>query len=173
MTAIERRYAKAGLVYYTPREEMVHTLTHALGALAAPVLLVLMLRRATTPASIAAAVISCAQLFVQFAASAAYHARRDLERKRLLRSLDYPAVSLNVLACGTMFSLLYGRIYGYVAYGVSIVLVLVTLVLCLRNFNRYKPIGVVVAFVVGALMFGSFLSAYLSPAGIVHKYPVV
>ena len=173
MTAAERRYAREGLVYYTAGEEFVHTLTHALGALAALVLAVLMLRRATTPVSIAAAVLSCTLLFVQFAVSALYHAERDLHRKRLLRSLDYPAVSLNVLACGTMFSLLYGRVYGYVAYAVSFALVAVVLVLCLVDFVRFKPLGVVAAFVVGALMFGSFLSAYFSEGGVVHKYPVV
>ena len=166
-------YRAHGLVYYTPREELVHTVTHAAGVLAAAVLLVLMLLRATTPLSVVTAVVSCVLWGVQFGLSAAYHGARDLDRKSMLRRLDYPAVSLNVMACGTAFSLLYGRIYGYVALGVGFALIVLTLVLCLVRFERFKPLGVVCAFVVGGLMFGSFLSAYLGPTGIRNKYPVV
>ena len=170
---LAEQYRSHGLVYYTPREECVHTVTHALGVVGAVALLVAMLHTATTPASIATAVVSSLLLAVQFGVSALYHAARRLDRKSLLRRLDYPAVSLNVLACGSAFSLLYGHVYGYVAFGVGLGLVALTLCLCLADFARFKPLGVVSAFVVGGLMFGSFLAAYLSPAGIIRRYPVV
>lgn len=167
------RYRALGLVYYTPAEERLNTWSHVAGVAAAMVLLVCMLLRATTPTSIVTAVLSALLWGVQFGLSAAYHGARDLKRKAFLRRLDYPAVSLNVVACGAAFSLLYGSLYGYVALGVSLLIVAVVLGLCLADFARYRPLGVVAAFVVGALMFGSFLSAYLSPEGIYHKYPVV
>jgi hemolysin III len=169
----ESRYRAMGLVYYTPKEELLNCLTHGVGCLTALALLVPMLLAATTALSRVAAILTCLLSAAQFATSTAYHAARDLGRKRLLRSLDYPAVSLNVIACGTAFSLLYGRVYGYVALAISLAIVLTVLGLNLADFDRFKPLGVVAAFVVGALMFGSFLSAYLSPSGIIHKYPVV
>lgn len=170
--SIQRQYREAGLVYYTPAEECVNTVTHALGSLAAVVLLAFMLLRATRPLSILAAVVSCTLLALQFAISAAYHGTRRIPTKALLRRLDYPAVSLNVLSCGTMFSLLYGQIYGYVAWALSVCIVGVVLLLCCLDFARFKAVGVIAAFVVGALMFGSFLSVHLGP-GVTHKYPVV
>ena len=172
-SVLVQEYRRRGLVYYTPAEETLHVATHLAGVVAALVLFALMVVRARTTASLLTASLSSFLLGVQYAVSVAYHAAEDLERKRVWRTLDYPAVSLNVLACGSAFSLLYHRAYGYAAFAVCFVLVAVTLVLCLRRFDRFKRFAVVTAFVVGALMFGSFLSAYFSPTGVVRRYPVV
>ena len=173
LSDVRARYAALGLVYYTPAEEVLNTLTHALGVLAAAVLAVCMLRRATTPMSVAVVVLSCALWGLQFGISAAYHGCRHLPRKAVWRRVDYAAVSLNVLACGTAFSLLYGRVYGYVALGLGLAIAVAMLVWCLVRFERARPWAVAAAFVVGGLMFGSFLSAYFAPGGIVCRYPVV
>ena len=56
---LKQQYAEQSLVYYTPLEELINSVTHALGAIFAVVMLGLMLRVATTPESIATAVLSC------------------------------------------------------------------------------------------------------------------
>ena len=170
---LRQQYSKAGLVYYTPAEEAVHTVSHLIGVLGAALAFALALVRKLSAPSLAYVIVSSLLWAIQFGISAAYHGARHIGAKRVLRHLDYAAVSLNVIACGAAFCLLYGSVYGYVALGVSVALTIGVLALCLVRFDKYKRVAVAAAFAVGALMFGAFWSAYCSPAGIVNKYPVV
>ena len=162
-------YKNNSLVYYTPMEELINTVTHALGVVFAVVMLGVMLRVADTPQSIATAVLSCFCLGLEFFISAMYHGTRDLTRKQMWRKLDFPAVNLNVIACGTSLCLLYGNIYGYVAFGVSFALSLAMLFACLFAFDKSHKISVGVTFIVGALLFAAFFVANFTGNGIHNK----
>ena len=107
---LKQIYKENSLVYYAPLEELINTITHALGAIFAVVMLGVMLGVATTPQSIATAVLSCFCLGLEFFISAMYHGTRDLKRKLTWRKLDFPAVNLNVLACVTSLCLFYGNL---------------------------------------------------------------
>ena len=159
----ERRewYKSHSLVYYTPKEELLHATTHFLGVLAAVVMLVFMLLRATTPASYATAVLSCFLLGLEFLISAIYHGTNDLKKKLVWRQLDYPAVNLNVLACGSALCLLYDNLYGYIAFSLGFVIAFLMLFGCLFAFGKFRKISVGATFIVGSLLFAAyFVSAY-------------
>lgn len=147
-------------------EELINTTTHALGVVFAVVMLVVMLRVATTPQSIATAVLSCFCLGLEFFISAMYHGTRDLKRKLTWRKLDFPAVNLNVLACGTSICLIYGNVYGYIAYALGFVISFAMLFACLFAFDKFHKVSVGCTFIVGALLFAAFFVAKFTGDGI-------
>lgn len=116
---LKQIYKDNGLVYYTPKEELFNSISHALGAVVALVFMIFMLLKATTPAAYATAVLSCTLIAIEFSVSATYHGVSDMKKKLTWRTLDFPAVNLNVIACATATCLMYGSIYGYVAFGVD------------------------------------------------------
>lgn len=166
---LKETYKNNSLVYYTPLEELINATTHALGAIFAVVMLGLMLRVATTPQSIATAVLSCFCLGLEFAISAGYHGERDLQRKRLWRRVDFPAVNLNVIACGASLCLLYGHVYGYIAFALSFVISFTMLFCCLFAFDKFHKISVASTFVVGGLLFAAYFVSNFTGSGINNK----
>ena len=63
---LKQIYKNNGLVYYTPKEELFNSISHALGAVVALVFMIFMLLKATTPAAYATAVLSCALIAIEF-----------------------------------------------------------------------------------------------------------
>lgn len=159
---LKQIYKDNGLVYYTPKEELFNSISHALGAVVALVFMIFMLLKATTPAAYATAVLSCALIAIEFSVSATYHGVSDMKKKLMWRTLDFPAVNLNVIACATASCLMYGSIYGYVAFGVSFAIAAVIFVLCLYRFDIFRKVSVASTFVIGGLMFAAFFTAYFS-----------
>lgn len=163
---LKQIYKNNGLVYYTPKEELFNSISHALGAVVALVFMIFMLLKATTPAAYATAVLSCALIAIEFSVSATYHGVSDMKKKLTWRTLDFPAVNLNVIACATATCLMYGSIYGYVAFGVSFAIAAVIFGLCLYRFDIFRKVSVASTFVIGGLMFAAFFTAYFSQKGI-------
>lgn len=163
---LKQIYKNNGLVYYTPKEELFNSISHALGAVVALVFMIFMLLKATTPAAYATAVLSCALIAIEFSVSATYHGVSDMKKKLTWRTLDFPAVNLNVIACATATCLMYGSIYGYVAFGVSFAIAAAIFVLCLYRFDIFRKVSVASTFVIGGLMFAAFFTAYFSKKGI-------
>ena len=163
---LKQIYKDNGLVYYTPKEELFNSISHALGAVVALVFMIFMLLKATTPAAYATAVLSCALIAIEFSVSATYHGVSDMKKKLTWRTLDFPAVNLNVIACATATCLMYGSIYGYVAFGVSFAIAAVIFVLCLYRSDIFRKVSVASTFVIGGLMFTAFFTAYFSQKGI-------
>lgn len=166
---LKQEYKNHSLVYYTPLEELINCTTHALGVVFAVVMLVLMLLRATTPESVATAVLSCFCLGLEFFISTMYHATADLKKKLVWRKLDFPAVNLNVIACGASLCLLYGNIYGYIAFALSFVLSFAMLFCCLFAFDKSHKISVGSTFIVGALLFAAFFVSNFTGNGLNNK----
>ena len=137
---LKQIYKNNGLVYYTPKEELFNSISHALGAVVALVFMIFMLLKATTPAAYATAVLSCALIAIEFSVSATYHGVSDMKKKLMWRTLDFPAVNLNVIACATATCLMYGSIYGYVAFGASFAIAAVIFVLCLYRYSERCPL---------------------------------
>ena len=166
---LKAEYKANSLVYYTPLEELFNTTTHALGAVFAVVCLVLMLLRAKTPEAVATAILSCFCIGLEFFISAAYHGARKISRKKIWRRVDYPAVNLNVIACGASLCLLYGHIYGYIAFGLSFALSFFMLFGCLFAFEKFMSWCVGSTFTVGALLFAAFFVSYFTGSGITNQ----
>ncbi len=155
-------YKDNHLIYYTPLEELINTLTHALGAVISIILMGFMLAKASIQASYATAIVACLAISVEFSVSAIYHGVKDLKAKLIWRSLDYPAVCLNVIACGTALCLMYNCIYGYIALALSLAIAITMFILCRVNFQKFRILSVISCFIIGALVFAQFFVVFFS-----------
>jgi hemolysin III len=87
---------------YTAYEERIHTLTAAMGLLAAAAYLPFLLQaamRSKSPLAVAGAAVFAAALLLLYGASTTYHALREGEWKRRVRIVDHCAIF--VLIAGT------------------------------------------------------------------------
>lgn len=153
-------YKDNELVYYSPMEELINVTTHMMGIIFGLILLIFMLLRATTAASYATAVLSCTGFIIMFSCSAVYHGATNIKAKRIMRRVDYSAINLTVIACGTAPCLLYGMLYGYIAYGISILISLAVVYLCMRYFGKLRFSAIISNFVNGALLSVAYILAY-------------
>ena len=96
-----------------------------------------------------------------------------MRKKLLWRTLDFPSVNLNVIACATAPCLLYNNVYGYVALGLSFAIAIVIFALCIYKFSVFRKVSVASTFLIGALMFAAFLTAYFSEKGISFETSMV
>lgn len=152
-------YKENELVYYYPMEELFNVLTHFAGVVFGVIMLVLMLIKASTPQSYAAAVLSNLSFIIMFMCSAVYHGVPTIKAKKIMRRVDYSSINLTVIACGTGACLLYGFIYGYVAYACCIAISLIVTFLCMRYFGKTRYIAVASNFVNGALLAAAYILA--------------
>lgn len=163
---LKEKYKDFGLVYYTPLEELINTITHLLGSIGAILFFVFMMIKSSSVPSYIASVITCLLIGVEYLISSIYHGMIDMPKKLLWRKIDFPAVCLNVIACATTICVIYGNTYGYIAIALSLSIATIMFVMCALRFDIWRKISVGACFVIGALMFAQFFIVYLSPTGI-------
>lgn len=137
-------------------EEALNVLTHGIGIIFSIVGAVLMLIKATTPQSYATAILRSIGFLLLYSASTAYHACTNLKAKSVLRKVDYSSINFIVISCGIGVCLMYGSVFGYVAYALTICVAAMTTALCVINFQRFKNYAFVSNFIVGGLLFCAF-----------------
>lgn len=162
---LKELYKNHQLVYYTPVEEIINSVTHAVGSLAVLILMGFMIAKSVALQSYATSVLTCLFIAAEYLISAVYHGARDLKTKLIWRKIDFPAVNLNVIACSISICLLYGNVYGYVALVLSFAIALAMFVLCLYDFKKFRKLTVASCFVIGLLMFIQFFIVCSSDYG--------
>jgi hemolysin III len=93
---------------YTPREELVHSITHGVGlagAIAALPWIILAARGDGDPWKLAGGIVFGVTAILLFAASTLYHALPDCRAKRLFRLFDHCAIYLLIAGTYTPFTL--------------------------------------------------------------------
>ena len=90
--------------FYSPKEEIINSFTHAFGALFAIYAIVMLVYTSKTPIQCATTAIYGAMLFILFEASTCYHAMTNETAKKVFRKIDHSAIYL--LIAGTYTPLL-------------------------------------------------------------------
>ena len=104
----------------TAREEMASSLTHALGALASAVWLVLLATRAWTQGGLAELVgvsVYGASMVLLYSASTLYHASTSPVWKRIGRLIDHSSIYLLIAGTYTPVMLMVGGTWGWSVFG--------------------------------------------------------
>lgn len=151
--ALKLEYAKYGLRYYTPNEEIWNAITHGIGAPIALGFMIYLLVIASSVKEIFAALLLCIPAMQVYVGSGVYHALKDFKQKSLARRIDHANIAFLVTACGVPFALLFSdNIINYIAVGICFALAITNACLCVYDLIRFKVFGVVVDAVIGGLL---------------------
>lgn len=158
-------YNALGLVYYTPLEELLNTLTHGLGIFLGIAGLVLALLKTTNPRGIALSAIVCSGFIILYATSAVYHALRNTELKRKVRKLDHASVIIVIISSGAAIVLATpSKTINYIILGLCYFLTAINYAGCIIKFEKFKNIALINDFLAGGLLaFAYFLNRQFIP----------
>ena len=131
--------------YYSPIEESINIISHAIGLMLGIAALVLMVRQANLHGNILHVVsvaIFGASLISLYTASTFYHAAKKPELRRRLRIIDHATIYFLIAGTYTPFTLitLHG-LTGWVIFGISWALGLTGIILKLFFTGKYKLIS--------------------------------
>ncbi len=149
--------------YYSPKEEEINIISHAIGLILSIVAFVLLVTHANLHGNawhIVSFSIFGASLIILYATSTFYHSAKKPELRSRLRIIDHAAIYVLIAGTYTPLTLvtLNGQI-GWVIFGTSWTLALIGIILKLFFTGKYKSIstllyvlmGWVIVFAIGPL----------------------
>jgi hemolysin III len=151
-------YKKFQLVYYTPIEELLNALTHALGIIAAFIGFGFMLHYSSNPSQYVASVIVFLGFFALFTNSTAYHATYKIPVKKYLRVFDHATVNTLVFACGVTACLCTSNHpFNYVAVGISCAVIILSYILSLISLKKFSVFIFFNNFIIGFMLLAVYI----------------
>jgi hemolysin III len=142
-----------GIKYYSPLEEKINIISHAIGGILSIVALVLLVTRANQYGDIWHIIsfsIFGASLIILFAASTLYHSTKKSELRFRFKIIDHASIYVLIAGTYTPFTLvtLNGKI-GWVIFGLSWGLALTGIILKLFFTGKYKFISTMMYVLMG------------------------
>jgi hemolysin III len=142
-----------GTKYYSPIEEKINILSHAIGFILSMVALVLLVRHATWHGDVWHIVsfsIFGASLIILYAASTFYHSAKKSELRNRLNIIDHASIYVLIAGTYTPFTLvtLKGTI-GWVIFGISWGLALTGIILKLFFTGKYNLMSTIMYVLMG------------------------
>jgi len=142
-----------GIKYYSPIEEKINVISHAVGFIFSMVALVLLVRHATRHGDVWHIVsfsIFGASLIILYAASSFYHSAEKSELRNRLNIIDHASIYVLIAGTYTPFTLvtLKGTI-GWVIFGISWGLALTGIILKLFFTGKYNLMSTIMYVLMG------------------------
>ena len=142
-----------GIKYYSPIEEKINIISHAIGFILSIVALVLLVRHATLHGDVWHIVSFStfgASLIILYAASTFYHSAKKSEIRNRLKIIDHASIYVLIAGTYTPFTLvtLNGTI-GWVIFGTSWGLALTGIILKLFFTGKYNLISTIMYVLMG------------------------
>ena len=142
-----------GIKYYSPIEEKINIISHAVGFIFSMVALVLLVRHATRHGDVWHIVsfsIFGASLIILYAASSFYHSAKKPELRNRLNIIDHASIYVLIAGTYTPFTLvtLKGTI-GWVIFGISWGLALAGIILKLFFTGKYNLMSTIMYVLMG------------------------
>ena len=142
-----------GIKYYSPIEEKINILSHAVGFILSIVALVLLVTHATQQGGVRHIVsfsIFGASLIILYAASTLYHSAKKSKLRNRLKIIDHASIYVLIAGTYTPFALvtLKGRI-GWMIFGISWGLALTGIILKLFFTGKYNLISTIMYVLMG------------------------
>ena len=139
--------------YYSPIEEKINIISHAIGFILSIVALVLLVRHATLHGDVWHIVsfsIFGASLIILYAASTFYHSAKKPELRSSLKIIDHASIYVLIAGTYTPFTLvtLHGKI-GWVIFATSWGLALTGIILKLFFTGKYNLISTIMYLLMG------------------------
>jgi hemolysin III len=142
-----------GIKYYSPIEEKINIISHAIGFILSMVALVLLVRHATLHGNVWHIVsfsIFGASLIILYAASTFYHSAKKPESRNRLNIIDHASIYVLIAGTYTPFTLvtLKGAI-GWVIFGISWGLAITGIILKLFFTGKYNLMSTIMYVLMG------------------------
>jgi hemolysin III len=142
-----------GIKYYSPIEEKINIISHAIGFILSIVALVLLVRHATLHGDVWHIVsfsIFGASLIILYAASTFYHSAKKPESRNRLNIIDHASIYVLIAGTYTPFTLvtLKGAI-GWVIFGISWGLAITGIILKLFFTGKYNLMSTIMYVLMG------------------------
>jgi hemolysin III len=142
-----------GLKYYSPIEEKINIISHAVGFILSIIALVLLVRHATRHGDVWHIVsfsIFGASLIILYAASSFYHSAKKPELRNRLNIIDHASIYVLIAGTYTPFTLvtLKGTI-GWVIFGISWGLAITGIILKLFFTGKYNLMSTIMYVLMG------------------------
>ena len=142
-----------GIKYYSPIEEKINIISHAIGFILSIVALVLLVTHATQHGDVWHIVsfsIFGASLIILYAASTFYHSAKKSELRNRLNIIDHASIYVLIAGTYTPFTLvtLKGAI-GWVIFGISWGLALTGIILKLFFIGKYNLMSTIMYVLMG------------------------
>lgn len=157
---------------YSPAEERINIVSHAIGLFLSFIALILLLNRAFLNAGswhLLSVSLFCTGLITLYAASTAYHSATDPDRRRRLRIVDHAAIYVLIAGTYTPFALLIlqGTV-GWVIFSLSWFMAVVGITLKLFFTGRYTLVSTLLYVFMGWMILFAIqpLVANLAPDGL-------
>jgi len=144
---IDHMKDKDGIKSYSPAEEKINIITHAIGFIFSIAALVLLVTRASLHGNIWHVVsfsIFGSSLMILYAASSVYHSAKTPEIRNRFKILDHASIYVLIAGTYTPYTLvtLYGAT-GWVIFGISWAMALTGIVLKLFFTGRYDLLSTI------------------------------
>ena len=142
-----------GITYYSPIEEKINIISHAIGIILSIVALVLLVTQASLHGNVWHIVsfsIFGSSLIILYAASTFYHCTKKSELRNRLKIIDHASIYVLIAGTYTPFTLvtLNGTI-GWVIFGTSWGLALTGIILKLFFTGKYSQISTIMYVLMG------------------------
>ncbi|MGN1096424.1 MAG: hemolysin III family protein [Christensenellales bacterium] len=155
---IKQRYYKHGLVYYTLAEEILNSVSHAIGGALGIAALVVFYLLANNVYEKAAAIISGIFIALPYVNSAVYHGLTDLKLKSVWRKIDHSSICFIIIGCATpMILCLSPSTYNFVAMGIALLVSIINITGCGISLKKFSKIALCLDFVVAFLFTGAYV----------------
>ncbi len=138
---------------YSPREEEINIISHAIGFMLSIIALVLLVIHATAFGDvwhIVSVSIFGVSLIVLYAASTLYHSAKQQELRNRLKIFDHSAIYVLIAGTYTPFALItLNGTKGWVIFGISWGMALIGIILKLFFTGKYKSISTLMYILMG------------------------
>lgn len=162
----------SSVTHYSPLEELLHAITHGIGALLSIVAMVLMLTIAIEirdPWYLASSIIYGSSLILLYSSSTLYHSIQNKHIKRRLRQLDHAAIFLLIAGTYTPFTLINLRPdWGLVLFALIWFIALAGVIIELATGLKYKKLSLSLYLGMGWLVILAIkpMLTYVEPGGL-------
>lgn len=162
----------SSVTHYSPFEEILHAVTHGIGAVLSVAALVIMLSIAVAvndPWYLASSLIYGISLILLYTSSTLYHSVKNKTIKRRLRQLDHAAIFLLIAGTYTPFTLINLRQdWGLILFALIWFVALVGVVIELATGLKYKKLSLSLYLGMGWLVIVAIkpMLNYVEPGGL-------
>jgi hemolysin III len=142
-----KNYEKKNLIYYTPREELINTISHSFGTVFGVFALIILLFLSNDIYDVLGSIFFGFGVILTYTNSAIYHGIKNIEKKSIWRKVDYCSVNFIIVACGAPLCLCMIRhTYNYIALTICLAICFLNVALCLINLKKFAKTAFVLDF---------------------------